>query len=113
MANGKKQEWDYANNRPMEPLRTPEDRAYADAGIMPLKEYIEMPGCAPPVEIPIEQAEGPVIRCGKYELRELPDGLIEVREPGDDGISFVLSDAAIDGFMFAGQFLLDQAPPTE
>ena len=88
MATGKPADWDYLNNRPME---KPEVPTALDAE-------------------PADQS--PVLRCGKYELRELPDGLIEVHDPADD-ISFVLSDAAIDGFMFAGKFMLANAPPTE
>ena len=64
----------------------------------------------PPTALDAEPEEqSPVLRCGKYELRQMPDGLVEVNDPADE-ISWVLSDTALDAFMFAGKFMLDNAP---
>lgn len=45
------------------------------------------------------------LKCGKYEIRQGPDGILICRDPSD-GIEFVITEVNIGAFMFAGMMLL-------
>lgn len=53
---------------------------------------------------------GSTLQCGKYEIRQGPDGVLIARDASDD-FEFVITEVNIGAFMHAGLMVLGKAPP--